>query len=322
MKVYITCAIPESGIKLLRDAGHEVVVSAKDGVLTKVELVAALKEHNPDAVIPLLTDTIDAEVMDAAPNARVWATYSVGFNHIDLEAAKARNLIITNTPDVLTETVAEHTAALIMTLATRVVEADTFTRKGLYSGWAPMLLLGTDLQGKTLGVLGAGRIGSRVAEIMHKGLGMAVAYYDVRGNDWLDTECKAQFYATPDELLKVADVVTVHVPLLDSTHHLINAERLAQMKSSALLVNTSRGPVIDEVALVVALQNKTIKGAALDVFENEPTLAPGLTELSNVILTPHIASASEETRSKMATMAAQSVIDVLSGKEPEHRVTT
>lgn len=317
-RIYITRPIPEIGPQLLRDAGYEVIVNETGGVLTKDQLITELKTHNPDAVLPLLTDTIDADVFDAAPHAKVWATYSVGTNHIDLDAAKERGVVVTHTPGVLTETVAEHTVALILALAKRVVEADAFTRMGHYKAWEPLLLLGTDLHGKTLGILGAGRIGSRVAEIMHKGFGMQVVYYDIKENEWIENETRATFYTTPEEVLEHADVVSVHVPLLDSTHHLLNAERLGAMKKNALLVNTSRGPVIDEAALLTALQNDTVRGAALDVFENEPTITPGLAELDDVILTPHIASASEETRNKMATMAAQSIIDVLNGATPQH----
>ena len=320
MKVYITRQIPESGVNLLKEAGHEVVVSQKDGVLTKQELITELTNNNPDAVIPLLTETIDSEVFEAAPNAKVFATYSVGYNHIDLDAAKVHGVTITNTPGVLTDTVAEYAVSMVCALAKRIPEGDKFTKAGEYKGWAPMLLLGADLKDKTLGILGAGRIGSRVAEIMHKGFGMHIVYYDVKENEFLNNEVNAEYRPTVEEVLTEADVVTVHVPLLESTKHLINKERLALMKSSAYLINTSRGPVIDEVALRDVLQNGTIKGAALDVYEYEPDITKGLADMSNVILTPHIASATQETRSKMSEMAAKNVIAVLSGKEPENRV--
>ena len=319
--IYITRKIPEAGSALLSGAEHEVVVSPKDGVLTKEELIAALKEHNPDAVLCLLTDEIDAEAFDAAPNAKVFANYAVGYNNIDINAAKERGVTVTNTPGVLTDTVAEHTVALMLSVSSRIAEGDRFTRAGTYDGWAPMLLLGTDVKGKTLGVLGAGRIGSRVAEIAHKGLGMNIVYYDIKENEFLDSELDAQFRENVEDVLCEADVVTVHVPLLPSTTHLLNEERLGMMKKSAYLINSSRGPVIDEVALVVALKNKTIKGAALDVFENEPALAPGLAECENAVLTPHIASASEETRSKMAEIAAQNIVTFLAGKTPPNAVT-
>jgi len=320
-KIYITRKIPEAGIKLLKDAGHDVDVSEKDGVLTKDELIAALKQKEYDAVLPLLTDTIDVEVFDAAPEAKIFASYSVGYNHIDIGEAKKRGILISNTPGVLTDSVAEHTFALLMAIAKRIPEADKFTREGKYDGWAPELLLGTDLKGKTIGILGAGRIGTRVAEIARKGYEMNVIYYDIKQNEHIEQNANAKFKSTPEEVLKEADFITVHVPLLDSTKHLINKERLGMMKPSAYLVNTSRGPVVDEAALVEALKNKTIKGAAIDVYENEPALADGLAELSNVIITPHIASGTEETRGKMSEMAAQNIIAVLEGQEPPNLVS-
>lgn len=318
--IFITRRIPESGIALLRTAGHEVVVSEKDGVLTRDELLAALAERPYDAVLCLLTDTIDNETLEAAPHAKIFANYAVGFNNIDIEAAKRRGVIVTNTPDVLTDTVAEHTVALMLSVTSRIAEGDRFVRAGKYDGWAPMMLLGTDLSQKTLGLLGAGRIGTRVAEICHRGLGMRISYYDIKQNDALEASCAASFVPDVDALISAADVVSVHVPLLESTRHLINAERLAAMKSSAYLINTSRGPVIDEVALTDALERGVIRGAGLDVFEHEPALAPGLALCERAVLTPHIASASEETRAQMAEMAAQGIVDALSGTEPQHRV--
>jgi len=315
--VFVTRRIPESGIKLLESKGYSVDVSPKDGVLSREELVAALKAKPYDAVLCLLTDKIDAEVFDAAPSAKIFANYAVGFNNIDLEAAKARGVIVSNTPDVLTETVAEHTVALLLALASRIPESDRFTKEGKYVGWDPLLLLGTDLSHKTLGILGAGRIGARVAHHLNRGFDMNVAYYDVKRNEQLEQEYRATYYATPEEVLAIADAVTIHVPLLPTTTHLLDKGRLAMMKPTAFLVNTSRGPVIDEAALVEALKGGVIRGAALDVFENEPALAPGLAELSNVILTPHIASATEETREKMGEIAVRNIISFFeSGQAP------
>jgi glyoxylate reductase len=320
MKVYVTRAIPENGINLLKEAGHDVVVSEKDGVLTKEELISELKKDKYDAVLPLLTDPIDGEIFDAVPSAKIFANYAVGYNNIDVEEAKKRGITITNTPGVLTNTVAEHTIALMFSIVLRIAEADRFTRAGKYDGWAPMLLLGTDLKDKTLGILGAGRIGQRVAHIAVRGLGMKVIYYDIKQNEEFEKEYGAQFKSTVDELLSEADVVTTHVPLLDSTIHLINAERLSKMKPTAFYINSSRGKVVDEKALVEALKNGVIKGAALDVYEDEPKLAEGLSELENVVLTPHIASATEETRGAMSEIAAQNIIDFLAGKTPENEV--
>ena len=320
MKIYVTRQIPESGLTMLRSRGHDVVVSEKDGVLTKSELIEALSEDAYDAILCLLTDTIDAEVFNAAPKAKIFANYAVGVNNIALEEAGKRGILVTNTPDVLTDTVAEHTFGLILALTARIAEGDRFTRAGKYVGWAPLLLLGTDLGGKTLGVLGAGRIGSRVAHYARNGFDMDVIYYDVKRNDLFEKDYHATYFETVDEVLKRADVVTIHVPLLDSTRHLINSSRLAMMKQTAYVINSSRGPVVDETALVAALRSNVIRGAALDVFENEPALAPGLAELENVVLTPHIASATEETRSKMSEMAAENILAALEGRTPPNLV--
>jgi|SRR3989344_1104724 len=319
-KIYVTRKIPSAGIELLQANGFEVDVSPKDGVLNKAELISALSAKEYDAVLCLLTDKIDKEVFEALPSAKIFANYAVGFNNIDLEVAKEKGITITNTPGVLTDTVAEHTFALIIALSTRTVEADKFTRDGKYNGWAPLMFLGTDLKGKTLGILGAGRIGSRVAYHAKNGFDMNIIYNDPKPNDYFDKELSAKYLSTTEDVLKEADFVSIHVPLLESTKHLINKERLSLMKKSAYIVNTSRGPVIDETALVEALKNGTISGAGLDVFENEPTLAPGLSELQNVVLTPHIASATVETRSKMSEMAAQNIVDFLEGREPRNKV--
>ena len=319
MKVFVTRQIPEAGIKLLQEKGYEVSVYQGDEMIPRAELLESVK--GCDAILPLLTDKMDAEVFEAAgPQLKVVANYAVGFDNINLEDAKKHNVFTTNTPDVLTETVAEHAFGLILSIAQRITEGDRFTRAGKYHGWKPMLMLGNDVSHKTLGVLGLGRIGSRVAHHGAKGFDMNVIYYDVKRNEAFEKEYGAEFIADPEELLKRADFISVHVPLLPTTKHLINAERLKMMKPTAYLVNTSRGPVIDEVALVDALKNKVIRGAGLDVFENEPQLAPGLAELENVILTPHAASATEETRAKMSEVAAFNIIDALEGVRPRNNL--
>jgi len=319
MKVFITRQIPEAGIKLLQDKGYEVSVYQGDEMIPRAELLESVK--GCDAILPLLTDKMDAEVFEAAgPQLKVVANYAVGFDNINLEDAKKHNVFTTNTPDVLTETVAEHAFGLILSIAQRITEGDRFTRAGKYHGWKPMLMLGNDVSHKTLGVLGLGRIGSRVAYHGAKGFDMNVIYYDVKRNEAFEKEYGAEFVADPEELLKRADFISVHVPLLPTTKHLINAERLKMMKPTAYLVNTSRGPVIDEAALVDALKNKVIRGAGLDVFENEPRLTPGLANLENIILTPHAASATEETRAKMSEVAALNIIDALEGGRPRNNL--
>lgn len=317
--VYVTRQIPEIGINLLSAAGHEVTVSEKDGVLTRAELLEALGEKEYEAVLCLLTDQIDAEVFTAAPQAKIFANYAVGYNNLNLEDAAAAGVTVTNTPGVLTDTVAEYACSLMLAVAKRIPEADKYTKAGKYEGWAPELLLGSDLKGKTLGILGAGRIGTGVAERMSQGFSMNVVYYDIKPNEHIE-KFGASFRESVDEVMKEADIVSVHVPLLDATKHLINAERLGMMKKGAYLINTSRGPVVDEAALVEALKTGPIRAAGLDVFEDEPALKPGLAELDNVVLTPHIASGSEETRDKMSEMAATNIIEFLSGNEPPNKV--
>jgi glyoxylate reductase len=320
MNVFVTRRIPEIGIKMLTDKGYTVDVSPKDRPLTKKELIKFLQKKKYDAVLSLLTDPIDAEVMDAAPSVKIFANFAIGFNNIDLEAAKKRNVFVTNTPGGGADRVAEHTWALLLALSCRIVEGDTYMKKGKYNGWDPMLLHGTKLAGKTLGILGTGRIGADVAHRAKNGFGMNVAYYDVVRNEALEKDYGATFYQTVEEVLKIADVVSIHVPLLPATQHLINANRLKLMKPTAYLINTSRGPVVDENALVDALKNGVIRGAGLDVFEFEPKLAKGLAKLSNVVLTPHIASGTEEARLDMATLAAGNIIDAMEGRVPKNNV--
>ena len=320
-KIFITRKIPERGIEKLKSAGLEVEINPDDKVLSKDELIAWLKKGSYDAVLCLLTDKIDADVFAAAgKQCKIFANYAVGFDNIDLAAAKTAGMMVSNTPGVLTDTVAEHTFALMLAIAHRVAEADKFAKAGKYHGWEPMMLLGTDLSYKTVGILGLGRIGSRVAYHAAKGFNAKVIYYDVKRNEEFEKEFGAVFCETPELLLMQADFVSVHVPLLPTTRHLIDANRLKMMKPSAYLINTSRGPIIDEKALAEALTNNVIKGAAIDVFENEPAIEPGLIGLNNVILTPHIASATEETRSKMAELAAENIIAAINGGAPPNLV--
>ena len=320
-KIFVTRKIPEAGIVKLKNAGYEVEVNPEDRVLKKEELVGWLRNGNYDAVLALLTDKLDADVFEAAGSqCKIFANMAVGFDNVDLAAAKERDMLIANTPGVLTDTVAEHTFALMLAIAHRISEADRFSRAGKYHGWEPMLLLGNDLSYKTVGILGLGRIGSRVAHHAARGFNAKIIYYDVKRNEEFEREYNAVFKENPNDLLREADFVSIHVPLLPTTHHLINAERLRMMKPTAYLINTSRGPVVDEHALAEALKNGVIRGAALDVFEKEPAIEPGLLELENVILTPHIASATEETRSKMAELAAENIIAALSGQTPPNMV--
>ncbi|TSC67582.1 MAG: d-isomer specific 2-hydroxyacid dehydrogenase nad-binding protein [Parcubacteria group bacterium Gr01-1014_72] len=320
-KIFVTRKIPDLGITMLREKGFEVDVSSKNRPLTKRELIKFLQKKSYDGVLSLLTDPIDAEVMDAASTVKIYANYAIGFNNIDITEAKKRGIIVTNTPGGGADRVAEHAFALILALSCRVVEGDNFMRKGKYKGWDPMIFHGTKIAGKTLGIIGTGRIGADIAKRAARGFEMKVVYYDVVRNEALERDFGAVFLATPEEVLKQSDVVSLHVPLTKETTHLINRERLALMKKTAFLINTSRGPVVDETALVAALKAGTIAGAGLDVFEREPKLAKGLAKLPNVVLTPHIASATAEARHDMARLAAGNLIAFFEGRAVPNKVS-
>lgn len=321
MKIFITRQITDRGINLLKKKGYEIAVSPHDRILSKEELIEFLKKDRYDAVLCLLIDKIDVEVLNAAgKQCKIFANYATGFDNIDIKAAGERGIMVTNTPGVLTDSVAEHTFALMLAIAHRIAESDRFTRAGKYIGWEPMLLLGTDVSRKMLGIVGLGRIGSRVAHHAVRGFEMKVLYYDVKRSEEFEREYGAEYRENVDDLFREADFISIHVPLLPATKHLVNSTRLAMMKKTACLINTSRGPVVDEEALVHALKNNIIRGAALDVFEHEPQLAPGLAELENVILTPHTASATEETRQAMSALAAQNIIEALEGRTPPNLI--
>lgn len=315
-KVFVTQNIPQAGLDLLMKE-CEVFVNTEDRVLSKGEIIERLK--GMDGMVCLLTDAIDGEIMDAEPNLKVISNYAVGFDNIDVDAATERGIPVTNTPGVLTETTADFAWALLMAIARRVVEADKFTREGKFKGWRPQLLLGSDVYGKTIGIVGMGRIGQAMAR-RARGFDMNILYYDEYRPDPEVEKELGLTYVPFDELLQKADYVSIHVPLMESTHHLIGERELKLMKKTAYLINSARGPIVDEKALVKALQEKEIAGAGLDVFEDEPELAPGLAELDNVVLAPHIASATIETRSKMATMAAEGCLSVLKGEKPVNLV--
>lgn len=317
IRIFVTRNIPGPGIDMLKHKGYEVDVFPKDRPITSKELKKALKRKVYDGIVSLLTDSITKEIFDVAPSVRIVSNYAVGFNNIDVKEAAARGVAVTNTYGTSSESVAEHTIALILALMNRIVEGDVYMRKGKYTGWSPTLLWGEDFQGRTLGLIGAGKIGERVAKFAHEGFGARVIYHDICRNQNIEREHGAQYVETIEDVLKQSDVVSLHVPLLDSTYHLISAEHLHMMKPRAYLVNTSRGPVIDEIALVDALKKGIIAGAALDVFEFEPKLARGLTDLPNVVLTPHIASSREDTRCDMSRVAAENIVDFFEGRTPK-----
>jgi len=317
--VAVTRQIPNSGLKLLKKKGYSVKVSQHDRVLKSGELKKFVK--NADAILCLLTDKIDKSILKAAgPQLKIVANYAVGVDNIKVADLKKAGVAGSNTPGVLTDSVADLTVALLMAIARRVPEADVFSRRGLYKGWAPMLFLGGDMVGKTLGIIGMGRIGTAVAERL-SGFKMKIIYNDHSGSNPKINKMFGAKHISLGTLLKQSDYVSVHVPLLPSTRHLIDKKAFKAMKKTAYLINTSRGPVVDEKALVSALKNNDITGAALDVYEREPAIEPGLKKASNVIITPHIASASIGTRQAMSEIAARNIIAVLSGKKPPQSIT-
>lgn len=325
-KVFITRSIPDEGIKMLKKRKSiKLDVYNKDSKIPRRELLKRVK--GADIILSILTEKMDAQVMDAAgPQLKMIANYAVGFNNVDLEAAKERGIVVTNAPGPeIVESVAEHSIALIFALAHRVVEGDAFTRAGKYKAWGPKLLLGTDIAGKTLGIIGTGRIGTGLVKRMYDGFGVKIIYTDIVRNKDLEKKYKAK-YRSKMQLLKEADIVSLHVPLLPSTHHLISTKELKTMKKTAFLINTARGPVVDELALIKALERGEIAGAGLDVYECEPVTdcnpkdRYSLRKMPNVVLTPHTASATIETRQAMSRTAAKNILAFLDGKRIPNKV--
>lgn len=314
MKIFVTRKIPGDHIEKLKQSGHEVKVSDVNRPLTPQELLENIK--NVDAILTLLTDKIDGEVMDAAgPTLKIISNYAVGFDNINLDDATTRGIVVTNTPcDEVNEAVADHTWALILNIARRITEADQAVREGGYKGWEPDIFLGTNIKGKTLGIIGLGRIGSMVAK-KASGFEVNIIYNKREPDPEIEKELGAKF-ASIDDLLANSDFISLHVPLTDETKHMINTETLAKVKKGAYLVNTSRGQVVDEHALLESLKSGHLGGAALDVFDNEPNINPELLGLPNIVFTPHIASATFEARDKMGKLAVEAILDVSQNKKP------
>lgn len=317
-KIYVTRRLPQPGVELLEEV-CDVEVNPDEAPPTRELLIR--KVQDVDGILCLLTDRIDADLMDLAPNLKVVSSMSVGYDHIDVEAATKKGVYVTFTPGVLTEATADFTWALLMAVSRRVIEADRYLRAGKWKiQWSPTHFLGSDLTGKTLGIIGLGRIGEAIAQ-RARGFNMNVLYFS-RARAEQEKERRLNIEFVPlERLFRESDFVTVHVPITDETKHLINEERLRQMKPTAYLVNTSRGPVMDQAVLTRALRERWIAGAGLDVFEKEP-IDPNdpLINLENVVLTPHIASATTEARSKMAEVAAKNLISVLEGTPPQFLV--
>ncbi len=312
-RVFVTRRLPPKAMALLEEH-FEVSCNPHDRVLTRAEILEAVRDK--DGLLPLLTDRVDGELMDAAGGSlRIIANYAVGYNNIDLQAATKRGIAVTNTPGVVTDTTADLTMTLLLAVARRIVEADTFLRRGCYESWSPLLLLGADVHGKTLGLIGFGRIGQAVAK-RAAGFNMRILYHDIRRADPEVEQAHGASFMELDSLLTESDFVSVHVPLLPETRHLLGADAFSRMKPEAFVINTSRGEVIDEKALAQALGEKRIAGAGLDVFEHEPRVTPELLRMRNVVLLPHIGSASIETRTRMGLIAAENLIACFQGQVP------
>ncbi len=318
--VYITYQIPKIGLNLLKPKGFVVETNNSDKNPTKDQLKEIFSKF--DAVLTLMTDKIDADIINSASsNLKVISNYAVGFDNIDVLAARRKNIIVTNTPGVASESVAEHTFALILAASKRIIEADKYVRLGKYTRWDPALFLSSQIWGKTIGIVGLGKIGTFVGQIAYGGLRMKILYYDIMRSEDFELLTEAKFVSL-EELLKNSDVVTIHSPLTAKTHHLIGKEQFQLMKNTAILVNSARGPIVDEEALVEALKNNQIAACGLDVFEREPVISEELIRLPNAVLTPHIASATIETREAMSKIAAENIIAVFEGREPYGLVKT
>ncbi len=315
--VYITRMIPEAGIEHLRKLCDNVEINPEDRVLEPSELLE--KVRGRDAVLCLLTDVITDEVYEAAgPQCKIFANMAVGYNNLDLDAATKRNIVVTNTPGVLSDATADMAWALLFSAARRIVESDSHMRSGKWDGWGPLQFIGQDVTNKTLGIVGAGRIGTNFA-MKSSGFNMKVLYSDVHRNKELEKELGAR-WVDLDELLQESDFVSLHVFLSPETTHLIGEREFKLMKNSAVLINSSRGPVVNEKALVNALRAGEIASAGLDVYEFEPKAAEGLLELKNVVACPHIASATFDTRNQMSLISARNITEVLAGREPITKV--
>jgi len=315
-KVLVTKRVYPEAVELLSQSCDVDYVGTDDG-LTSAELIA--RARGCRAVMSQLTDKLGADVIGQLHGVEILANVAVGFDNIDVKAASERGILVTNTPDVLTETTADFAFALLMAAGRRIVEAHHFVHSGEWRRWLIDLLVGQDIYGKTLGIFGMGRIGQAVAR-RARGFSMPVLYCDAQPAP-ADVAVELQLErVSKEELLRRSDYVSLHVPLMAETRHFIGAAELRMMKRTAILINTARGPVVDEPALVEALQNGTIAYAGLDVFENEPAVHPGLLELKNVVLAPHIASASVDTRRRMSTMAAENVIAAMKGDRPPNLV--
>ncbi len=315
-KVLITHKMFSEVLEYLKE--HvEFEIGNPDGDISKNELIEKIKDK--DGLLSLLVVTIDKDVLNAAASLKIIANCAVGYNNIDISSAREKEIMVTNTPGVLTETTAELTWALIFAVARRIPQAHAFTRDDQYKGWALDLFLGQELHGKSLGIIGMGRIGKAVAH-KARAFSMNIVYHDPHS---LSPKEEAKLHATQlslGELLQTSDIISLHTTLTPKTFHLISKDNIRLMKKTAILINVSRGPVVDEEALADALRERVIWGAGLDVYEDEPSIHPKLFSLDNVVLLPHIGSATRETRLKMALMAANNLVQGLRGEKPQNLI--
>jgi glyoxylate reductase len=325
-KVFVTRQIPDDGINILKkDKRIDLEIYKSDLKIPRKELLKRIK--GKDIVLSILTERIDKTFFKTAGDKlKMVANYAVGYDNIDLTEANKHNVTVTNTPhDKISESVAEHTIALMFAVARRICESDKFTRAGKYKNWGPRLLLGTDFYGKTIGIIGTGRIGTAVVNRLHDGFKMKVIYHDIKRNPALEKTTGAK-YKSLNELLKQSDFVSLHVPLIPKTHHLISTKEFKLMKKTAFLINTARGPVVHEKALLTALKRNEIAGVGMDVYECEPLIdcnttdKLSLAQMDNAVLTPHTASATLEARQAMSKVAAQNIIAFINGKVPPNKV--
>lgn len=317
-RVFLTRRVPKRVLDEFKKH-FELDYNRQDRPLSKKEMIRGVRMSQ--GLIAMLNDTIDKEVIYAAPNLKIIANYAAGFNNIDLKAAFERGIVVTNTPGVLTETTADLTWALILAVARRIPEAEQLVRSGKWTGWAPTQFLGGDVYGKTLGIIGMGRIGKAVAR-RAIGFSMKVIYTSRHRLPIQEEKQLSVQYRPLSQVLSEADFVSLHLPLTEESHHLIDQKALYQMKRTAFLINTARGPIVDEEALIRALKEKRIAGAGLDVYEEEPKVSARLQKMKNVVLLPHIGSASEETRIRMGFMVLENMLAFFSGKKPPNQVNS
>jgi glyoxylate reductase len=315
-RLFITRRIPEAGLAPLADLDLSIDIRAADDAIPRSELLE--RARGADALITFLSDDVDAELLDAAgPQLRGVANFAVGYDNVDVAACTARRIAASNTPGVLTDATADFAWALILAVGRRVVEGHEVASGGGWNGWKPLELVGVGLNGKTLGVVGMGRIGRAVAR-RGLGFGLRIVYHNRSRDQGAERELGAGYRDRLDDLLADSDIVSIHTPLTPATHHLIGAPELERMRPGAILINTARGPVIDEAALVAALATGKLRGAGLDVFEREPEIHPGLRTLAHAVLAPHLGSATEEARGAMARLCGEAVAAVLAGQPVDH----